>query len=264
MARTTSAIRSQIPSEPRARQSAASPGETRSLFDLDLDLADLPPDLRWREWMGRVEAAIFASPEPVARETLSRLVGTSCRLDDLIADIQEELRGRPYELVFVAGGWRHRTRARFADALRVAGALKHAPAFSLTKVESLVVAAIAYLQPVTRKQAAQLVGRDISRDIFAKLKRVGLIGAGPRAPEAGAPLTYVTTKAFLAAFGLGSLRDLPDIEALEDAGLLELNSAAPQPDDLGEDIDRALGLVDADDEDDLEIIEDEMDLEPEA
>ena len=264
MARTTSAIRSKIPSEPRARQSAASPGETRSLFDLDLDLADLPPDLRWREWMGRVEAAIFASPEPVARETLSRLVGTSCRLDDLIADIQEELRGRPYELVFVAGGWRHRTRARFADALRVAGALKHAPAFSLTKVESLVVAAIAYLQPVTRKQVAQLVGRDVSRDIFAKLKRIGLIGAGPRAPEAGAPLTYVTTKAFLAAFGLGSLRDLPDIEALEDAGLLELSSAAPQRDERGEDIDRALGLVDADDEDDLEIIEDEMDLEPEA
>jgi chromosome segregation and condensation protein ScpB len=264
MAKMTFGIRSEPTPEPRSRQNAAASEKPRSLFELDLELVDLPPDLRWREWMGRVEAAIFASPEPVARETLGRLVGAACRLDELIADIQEELRGRPYELAFVAGGWRHRTRARFADALRVSGALKDpaAPSFDLTKIESLVVAAIAYLQPVTRKQVSHLIGRDISRDIFARLKRIGLIGAGPRAPEAGAPLTYVTTKAFLAAFGLGSLRDLPDIEALQDAGLLELSPTAPQPDGSGDDIDKALGLVDADD--DEEIIGDEMDFESEA
>ena len=51
---------------------------------LDAELADLPPDLRWREWMGRVEAAIFASAAPVPREALARLVGASCVLDDLI------------------------------------------------------------------------------------------------------------------------------------------------------------------------------------
>ncbi len=55
---------------------------------LDAELADLPPDLRWREWMGRVEAAIFASAAPVPREALARLVGASCVLDDLIADIR--------------------------------------------------------------------------------------------------------------------------------------------------------------------------------
>ena len=75
---------------------------------LDLELDDLPPELRWREWMGRVEAVIFASPEPVTREVLARVVGKDCRLDLLIDDIREELRGRPYELVAVAGGWRIR------------------------------------------------------------------------------------------------------------------------------------------------------------
>jgi segregation and condensation protein B len=58
-------------------------------------------------------------------------------------------------------------------------------------------------------------------------------------PALGAPLTYVTTQSFLSVFGLGSLRDLPDSEALEEAGLLERRaSVEPQPDDL----DDVLGL----------------------
>jgi len=53
-----------------------------------------------------------------------------------------------------------------------------------------------------------------------RLKRAGVITAGPRRPEPGAPYTYVTTDRFLSVFGLASLRDLPDLEKLEDAGLL--------------------------------------------
>jgi hypothetical protein len=62
---------------------------------LDVELADLPAAARWREWMLRVEAAIFASARPVARESLVSLVGQDCRFDDLIADLIHELRGRP-------------------------------------------------------------------------------------------------------------------------------------------------------------------------
>ena len=70
--------------------------------------------------MGRVEAVIFASPEPVGREVLARLVGRGCVLDRLIADSQTELRARPYELVAVADGFQHRTRQNFADAISAA------------------------------------------------------------------------------------------------------------------------------------------------
>ena len=89
----------------------------RTKEGLDTELADLPPELRWREWMGRVEAVIFASPEPVTRETLARVVGRDCTIDLIIDDIRDELRGRPYELVAVAGGWHHRTRKVFAPAI---------------------------------------------------------------------------------------------------------------------------------------------------
>ena len=185
----------------------------------DPELADLPPAMRWREWMGRVEAAIFAAAEPVPREALAKLVGKSCRLDELIAEIRDELKGRPYDLVFVAGGWQHRTRPRFADAIRAAAPTNDGEA-TLTRGENFVVAAIAYLQPVTRAELTGLAGREIGRDVLARLKQLGLIAAGPRTPAPGAPLTYVTTGKFLATFGLGSLRDLPDREAIEDAGLL--------------------------------------------
>ncbi|WP_354002477.1 SMC-Scp complex subunit ScpB [Pseudogemmobacter faecipullorum] len=56
---------------------------------------------------------------------------------------------------------------------------------------------------------------------LARLHRQALIARGPRSPEPGAPYTYVTTPGFLIQFGLETLRDLPDIEALQDAGLLK-------------------------------------------
>src|SRR5580693_10235487 len=87
---------------------------------LDAELADLPAAARWREWMLRVEAAIFASQKPVPREALVRLVGESCRFDDLIADLTHELRGRPYDLALVAGGYALHTKTRFAPAIRAA------------------------------------------------------------------------------------------------------------------------------------------------
>src|SRR5271165_3188757 len=89
-------------------------------LDLDLDLEDLPAPARWREWMGRVEAVIFASAEPVLRESLARVVGKACNLDLIIDDIRDELRGRPYELVSVAGGWSFRTKLGFGYAIRAA------------------------------------------------------------------------------------------------------------------------------------------------
>ena len=98
--------------EARAKQERGRSGDGQSndhLFDPELD--HLPPEARWREWMNRVEATIFAASEPVTRSVLARVVGASCNLDLLIDDIRAELAGRPYHLVAVAGGWKHLTRS---------------------------------------------------------------------------------------------------------------------------------------------------------
>ena len=96
--------------------------------------------------------------------------------------------------------------------------------------------------PVTRQRLSQLLGREISRDVMARLKRLELIGAGPRVAQPGAPLTYVTTTKFLSVFGLNSLRDLPDMDGLVEAGLPDRgfdDGLAPDP------LDAVLGRVDA-------------------
>ncbi|MDF2117579.1 SMC-Scp complex subunit ScpB [Roseiarcaceae bacterium H3SJ34-1] len=191
----------------------------RAKEGLDTELADLPSELRWREWMGRVEAVIFASPEPVTRDVLVRVVGRDCNLDLIIDDIRDELRGRPYELVAVAGGWQHRTRKGFADAIRAATGLGD-QVRPLSQHDSLILMCIAYFQPITRGELSQFFGKEVSRDMIGHLRSLGFIAAGPRSPQPGAPYTFVTTKEFLSHFGFDTLRDLPDMEMLEDAGLL--------------------------------------------
>jgi segregation and condensation protein B len=186
--------------------------------ELDPELADLPAELRWREWMGRIEAVIFAAVEPVPREILARLVGRDCPLDLLIEDIRAELRPRACELVKLGGGYVLRTRARYAAAVRAAFAID-AQVRSLSKLEAGVLAAIAYEQPITRAELSERFGREIGRDLIAGLRERALIAPGPRKPAPGAPFTYVTTARFLEVFGLETLGDLPDLEALQDAGL---------------------------------------------
>jgi chromosome segregation and condensation protein ScpB len=204
---------------------------------LDVELADLPAAARWREWMLRVEAAIFASARPVPREALVRLVGQTCRFDDLIADLIHELRGRPYDLALVAGGYALRTKTRFAPAIRAAHPGRGGDEVAdLTRTETFALTAIAYLQPVTRGEISRLAGREISRDVIASLKRHGLIDGAIRAPQPGAPFAYVTTRTFLEAFGFASLRDLPDLERLKAEGLLERGRGE-------DDLDSALGLA---------------------
>ena len=192
----------------------------KSAEPLDTELADLPQALRWREWMVRVEAVLFASSEPVGRDVLARVVGRDCALDLLIEDVSAELAGRPYEIARIAGGWQLHTRPQHAAVIRAARGEGDVTR-DLTHNEALVLTIIAYMQPVTRGVISRLTGREVSRDLIARLHRQGLIARGPRSPEPGAPYTYVTTPGFLVQFGLETLRDLPDLEALEDAGLLK-------------------------------------------
>lgn len=191
---------------------------TRDAFDREC--ADLPAPRRWRVWMDRVEAVIFASATPVPAQDLARVIGKDASVDMVIADIQAELAGRPYALVSVAGGWMFRTRTRFADAIRAA-ADTGAQKLDLNTAEITVLAAIAFHQPLDRDGLRDIFGKQISRDLVARLRTKGLITTGPRAPRRGAPHTYVTTQQFLTVFGLQSLRDLPQPDGLRDAGLLD-------------------------------------------
>jgi len=112
-----------------------------------------------------------------------------------------------------------------------------------------VLTAVAYFQPITRAGLGDILCRNISRDVIAALRGANLIATGPRSPQPGAPHTYVTTPAFLELWGLASLRDLPDLDRLEEAGLL---GTAPLPEELR----GALGIRDDDEDPTIEADED--------
>ncbi|MCG3269570.1 SMC-Scp complex subunit ScpB [Yoonia sp. I 8.24] len=192
--------------ETRSRKPADDGG---AVFDRELD--DLPQELRWREWMGRIEAVLFASVAPVGREDLARVVGQGASVEMLIDDIQAELASRPYELAQVAGGWMFRTRTQFADAIKAAADLGD-QSLAITEMEMGVLCAIAYHQPIDRAGLKDIFGKEVSRDLLARLRYKDLITSGPRSPRPGAPHTFVTTETFLATFDLQTLRDLPDLD----------------------------------------------------
>ena len=194
------------------RKSAEEGGEV-----FDRELVDLPRELRWREWMGRIEAVLFASASPVGRDDLARVVGQGASIEMLIEDIEAELTGRPYELVQAATGWMFRTRVQFAEANKAAADLGE-QSMAFTEMEMGVLCAIAYHQPIDRAGLKDIFGKEISRDLLARLRHKDLIASGPRSPRPGAPHTFVTTETFLATFDLQALRDLPDLE-IEDGVL---------------------------------------------
>lgn len=174
--------------------------------------------------MRRIEAALFASASPVPREDLARVVGQGASVDLLVEDLVADLEGRVFEIVQVAGGWIFRTRPAYAPAIRAAADVAD-QFLDLSEFDVAVLAAIACHQPITRDGLKGIFGKEIGRDLIGRLHAHDLIGTGPRSPRRGAPYTFVTTDQFLVAFGLESLRDLPDREQLVDAGVV---GEAPQ------------------------------------
>ncbi|MEP5759973.1 MAG: SMC-Scp complex subunit ScpB [Litoreibacter sp.] len=184
----------------------------------DTELAGLAPEERWREWLLRVEAVLFASSAPVARDDLARVVGQGVSVDLLIDDLKVDLVGRPYELVSAIDGWTLRTRPAYAPTIREAADVT-GQALDLNEFDTAVLASIAYHQPITRNGLKEIFGKEISRELIGRLNALDMVTTGPRSPQAGAPYTFVTTAQFLRAFDMESLRDLPDKEQLMDAGI---------------------------------------------
>ena len=198
----------------------------RSDPELDCELSDLPRELRWREWMRRIEAVLFASSSPVPREDLARVVGQGASVDLLIEDLGADLAGRSFEVCRVGSGWMLATRPTYAAVIRAAADVRDS-LFSLDEFDVAVLAAIAYHQPLSRQGLKDIFGKEISRDLIGRLSERGLIATGPREPRRGAPYTFVTTDLFLATFDLETLAELPDREQLVDAGIAKDENERP-------------------------------------
>jgi segregation and condensation protein B len=174
--------------------------KARAEPDLDRELGDLPPDLRWREWMRRIEAVLFASAAPVPRGDLAKVEGQGASVDLLIEDLAADLADRPYEVARSGAGWMLKTKPAYAPAIRAAADVA-GQTLDLSEFDLAVLAAIAYHQPTSRDGLKDIFGKEISRDLIGRLADRALITTGPREPRRGAPYTFITSESFLAAFG---------------------------------------------------------------
>jgi segregation and condensation protein B len=137
-----------------------------------------------------------------------------------LAELAALYQGRGVELVQLAGGWAFRTAPDLATALRVT--LDVSRKLSRAAVEALAI--IAYHQPVTRGEIEEIRGVQLSRGTLDILLESGWIKPKGRRRTPGRPVTWVTTPGFLDHFGLTSLDDLPGVEELKAAGLLDKRS----------------------------------------
>lgn len=160
-----------------------------------------------------VEAILFAAGYPVKYEKLSEVIGLPQRdLRGLIASMAEGYRDRGIQLLMYPDACQLTTREVFAPYIREALGIKRGGNLSASSLE--VLAVVAYNQPVTRAYVDTVRGVDSSYAVTSLLDK-GLIEAVGRLDAPGRPMLYGTTEKFLRVFGLSSLADLPETEALD-------------------------------------------------
>ncbi len=166
-----------------------------------------------------LEALLFAASEPLDSATLAARLAPGADVAALIARLGDNYAGRGVNLVRVAGKWALRTADDLATDLR-----RHVDVTrKLSRAAVEVLAIVAYHQPVTRAEIEETRGVGLSRGTLDILLEAGWIRPKGRRRSPGRPVTWVTTEAFLDHFGLDSLEDLPGVDELRAAGLLDMS-----------------------------------------
>jgi segregation and condensation protein B len=164
-----------------------------------------------------VEAVLFASEAPMSVDEIRAYVGPEVDIRAALAALGDFYAGRGIELVRRGDRWHFQTAADLAHLLR--RDREDSRKLSRAGIETLAI--IAYHEPVTRAEIEAIRGVQISKGTIDVLMEAGWVRPAGRREVPGRPLMYATTSGFLSHFGLASRRDLPGIEDLKAAGLLD-------------------------------------------
>jgi segregation and condensation protein B len=164
-----------------------------------------------------VEAILFAAEEPMSPAEIADHVGEGVDIAAVIERLVDHYRDRGVELVERGGRWHFQTAPDLAHFLR--REREEMRKLSRAAVETLAI--IAYHEPVSRAEIEAIRGVQISKGTLDVLMEAGWVRPAGRREVPGRPLTYATTGHFLSHFGLQSRRDLPGIDDLKAAGLLD-------------------------------------------
>ena len=164
-----------------------------------------------------LEALLFAAEEPLDEKVLAARMPAGVDVRALLIHLQEDYASRGVNLVRVGGKWSLRTAGDLAWLLTKESVVTRK--LSRAAVETLAI--VAYHQPVTRAEIEEIRGVTTSKGTLDVLLETGWIRLRGRRKAPGRPVTYGTTEAFLSHFGLDVLGDLPGLDELKGAGLIE-------------------------------------------
>jgi len=164
-----------------------------------------------------VEAILFAATEPLTLDAIRAHVGEGANVRAALETLASDYAGRGIELVRRGERWHFQTAADMAHLLR--RDREEPRKLSRAGIETLAI--IAYHEPATRAEIEAIRGVQISKGTIDVLMEAGWVRPAGRREVPGRPLLYATTPEFLAHFGLASRRDLPGLEDLRAAGLLD-------------------------------------------
>jgi len=183
----------------------------------------------------RVEALLFAAAGPLSAAEIARRLPEGADVGGAIAGLRARYQGRGVELECVADRWRFRT----ASDLSFLMTEEREEPRRLSKAALETLAIIAYHQPCTRAEVESVRGVSLSRGTLDLLLEMGFVRLRGRRRTPGRPVTYGTTDRFLEHFSLASLYDLPGVQEMKAAGLLDLSIPVgfevPDPGRGGED-----------------------------
>ncbi|WP_082788499.1 SMC-Scp complex subunit ScpB [Sphingorhabdus sp. M41] len=164
-----------------------------------------------------VEATLFASEKPMTIADIRAYVGEELDIRRILADLQDDFQHRGIVLIKTGDRWHFQTAQDLSHLLR----RERAEMRKLSRAGMETLAIIAYHEPVSRAEIEAIRGVQVAKGTLDVLMESGWVRPAGRREVPGRPLIYATTAEFLTHFGLHSRRDLPGIDDLKAAGLLD-------------------------------------------
>jgi len=167
-----------------------------------------------------IEAIIFAAEEPLDIETIEKRVGSTNNIKKILENLQKEYSQRGINLVCVSNKWVFRTATDLSKLM----SLQKSTQKKLSKATIETLAIIVYHQPVTRSEIEEIRGVAFGTNTIEILLELDWVRLAGRKNVPGKPIQYVTTEKFLNHFNIQKLSDLPTIDELSSAGLIDSSS----------------------------------------
>ena len=182
------------------------------------NIIDFPKSLSKNE--RKVEAILFAASEPLDKETIEKRLQANTNIEKILEKIKDHYKDRGINLMCVRNKWSFRTSSDLSNTM----ALQKSTHKKLSKATIETLAIIVYHQPVTRSEIEQIRGVAFSSNTIEILMELDWVRPQGRKDIPGKPIQYATTENFLNHFNIQKLSDLPTVDELSSAGMIDSSS----------------------------------------